>query len=254
MKKWSWILWLQEIDGRRVKAILNLFYGFLGAVLFHAVLFWAILLVRPWESEATFDQAERLSVEVLYDVSEQMALFDPRPMLLPTEWNVANAGSLGDIVREELPIFEDYEYRFAKEEGGFVTSYGNSWGRSMELRDVQLAFDFPQLDQLGTSVVEQAKPRNSQLVVRLRKPSTGELLHEAIIQQQDVSDLSSRWPGWAPVMYFVTVADSFFMQGATVLESSGYQELDLILQDMAKNGLENRGFWRDGLYLMEVGL
>lgn len=236
-------------------SVINLLTGVLAAIGFHALLYLATLVFpKVGEPVLRVDHSKRLSVQVLSEVSEQMALFDPRPMLLPTEWNAANAGDLEDLVDEELPIFEDYEYRFAREEGGFVTTYGNPWGGDFELRDVQLAFDFPQLDQIGSGSEKRGMARDSVVTVRLLDPGSGRLLHEETLLRENVEEFREKWPGWAPVTYFITVVDSFFMHGATVLDSSGHQDLDIALQQLAKNGLENRGIWKDGSYILEVGL
>lgn len=230
------------------------FLGLVGAIAFHIVLIWLATFAGPFASESVAVRDEGMTVEVLSEIPAQMALFDPRPMLVPTRWNVSNARDVGEVVDEELSIFDAYEYRFAKEEGGFINSYGNSWGTGLELRDVQLVFDFPQLDQMGRGAVKQVAARSQVLHVRLRDPKTGTILHEEELMAVEMADLSVQWPGWSPATFWVTVADSFFMHGFMVLDSSGYQEMDLLLEKMTKDGLKTVGIWPDGSYLLEVGL
>ena len=101
------------------------------AGIFHLGLLWGVVLV--WDSDP--DRTERISkpqtVEVSYVNSNQLTrsfeLFDPRPLLIPTEWNYATTQYLRDVLQEEKQIFADYDPMYRSEAGDFVSTFGDRW-------------------------------------------------------------------------------------------------------------------------------
>lgn len=227
--------------------------GIACAALAHASIYWAVAFFHPFEKEFQEEEKGALSIEVLDSIKSEMDLFDPRPLLLPTRWNAANAERLGDFFEEEKPIFSEYSYGFGGEQNSMVALYGNRWEVSGDAATLGLSFGFPKLDQLW--VKRKPLPSTPQPALRLRlvDPGSGKAVFEGKIASAEAEEFERTWPGWSPVVFIATYLDSFLVSGFAILEGSGYGDLDIRLEQLAFERLLQRGFFADGSYLVEIG-
>tara|TARA_B110000037_G_scaffold164778_1_gene186352 strand:- start:322 stop:987 length:666 start_codon:yes stop_codon:yes gene_type:complete len=219
----------------------------------HSSIYWTVAWFHPFEKEYEKEEKGALTVEMLNSVPQEMNLFDPRPLLLPTVWNTANAERLGDFVEEEKAIFAAYGYDYGTVEDSLVTLYGNRWSSGGDVEAIGLSFEYPALNGFGVRDVIEMSEKDSVLKVRLLDPGTGgELFADSVISAES-DEFEQSWPAWVPVTFLVNYVDSFLLSGFGVLESSGYRELDLHLERLAFERLLSRGILPDGYYLVEIG-
>ena len=227
------------------------------AGIFHLGILWGIVIV--WDNED--DSIERISkpqtVEVSYVNSDQLMrsfeLFDPRPLLIPTEWNFATTERLEEVLQEEKQIFADYDPMYRSEAGDFVSTFGDRWEGIDSYQDLQSRFG----EELfrGLSSVREKKPEalGQSIEVSVFRPATGERVFRKVYYINAAEDLANAWPDWRPARFLASVEKSFLVTRMNVLESSGYQEVDEKLERLLASQLIGKGLFEDGPYLVEVG-
>lgn len=230
------------------------------AVLVHVSLYWGVALTRS--SDQALKRQGRQFTEINYldsaaaerwaVLSQQMSLFDPRPLLLPTDWNVANVAGLLENRQEEAAIFPEFAPMFELEDGNYVDDFGNVLADYDRLASAQIEFGFPPFRELGRRVSETEFVGEPGMAVVLRRPASGEELSRFIIYNEAVSALDAAWPDRGPVSLLATVRDSFQVGGLAVLESSGFDGADLEIGRIAYESFSRLGVLRDGVYVLEI--
>ncbi len=229
------------------------------AAIIHIALFWGVALINyvlepsgDWTEEKA--KIEYVQVE---RVEEQMTLFDPRPLLLPTNWNFASIGPLDDlkIFEDEEPIFEDYDPMFAAEDGNFVFRYGNPWSIRDDSRESLSSFEVNRFAQLRQKERARSEHGELGLHVSLKDPISGRVLHSesSSLYNNAALEISRQWPSWSPVTFLVTVLDSFLLSQISIVESSGFDDVDKKLGDLIAHGLLSGAQAPDGVYFVEIG-
>ncbi len=229
------------------------------AVVFHVALFWSVVLTR--ETKQVLRRNARQFTEIQYFdsrtterselLSQQMSLFDPRPLLLPTEWNASNVSRLSDFTQEEAALFPDFAPMFELEGGEYLDDFGSSPASFEQLAAAQVEFDFPLFDGIGR--VERPLPtaQAKAIEARLLDPQTGAVLRSAAIYK-GVDSLARDWPDWQPAVLLATVREGFLGGGLSVVRSSGYSEADQALRRLAGEFVRSSGALRDGVYFVEI--
>lgn len=231
-----------------------------AAVMVHVGLYWGVAWTRS--SDQKLKRQDRQFTEIEYfdaktvDQSElmtqRMSLFDPRPLLLPTEWNAANAARLWGGWQEEAEIFPEFTPMFELEDGNYLDDFGNVQAYYDGLSAAQSEFTSPLFRQLGRrdeGVEFKQAPGVALLVVN---PLDGVELSRIIIYNDAVRAFLGEWPDWKPVTMLATVKDSFQLGGLSVLASSGFDAADRQLGVIAYAHFSRLGQLEDGVYLLEI--
>ncbi len=233
--------------------------AFAAAVLFHLALFWAVLWTR--EPSQRLRRSSRQFTEIQYFdskamersdlLNQQMTLFDPRPLLLPTEWNASNLRQSSDFTREESDLFADFAPMFEIEDGDYLDDFGNAPAIYEGLATVQVNFDYPLFDKIASKERRGLDPQPPVVEATLHDPGTGELLRRATIYNI-AEALARRWPDWQPATFIVNVRNSFLEGGVSVSRSSGYAEADQLLQGAVDEVIAGGERLADGVYFIEM--
>lgn len=227
-------------------------------ILFHLVLFWGVALTRESKQVLTrstrqftkiqyFDRDTRERSEIL---SQQMTMFDPRPLLLPTEWNAASASQLRNFIEEE--IFSDFEPLYELGDGNYLDDFGNVPAEYGQLSVAQADFDFSIFNQVGRQEKQINYEQELGFSFILKNPRSGEEIKNATIYNSDIEEVNGDWPDWEPVVFLATVEDSFQVGGLAVLKSSGYDEADRFLSEQTRLVFREMVRLEDGVYLVEI--
>lgn len=226
----------------------------------HIVLFWSVFwtkepqqrLKRPTRQLTEihyFDTEATERSEVLF---QEMTLFDPRPLLLPTEWNAANVWRLGEVVQEEQDLFPSFGPMFELEDGDYLEDFGNVAAYYERLTMAQADFDYELFAALGRESRPIAAAPEAGLELVVMDPSTGFETASTTIYNNVTESLSEQWPDWQPTSLLATVKDSFLVGGLAVVRSSGYVEADQLIQMLASGIIPTLGRLNDGVYLVEM--
>ena len=233
------------------------------AGIFHVALFWAVVFFNPPERKSASQADHHTAYEYVKAgsavnsalVAEQIALFDPRPLLLPTKWNAGNADTIRDFIDDERDIFEDFQPQFRSGDGNFANSYGNRWNELESVLSAQVGFEASVLNAFGRKAEAPPSFAREGFETRVIDLSSGEeLFSDRIYNNEARSTLVHGWPEWRPAQFLVSVADSFAVQEITVVSSSGSSGADELLRGVALSGILRRGLLEDGSYLVKIGL
>lgn len=229
-----------------------------AAALFHVALFWSVVLTR--ETKQVLRRNARQFTEIQYFdartterselLNQQMTLFDPRPLLLPTEWNVSNVSRLSDFTQEEVALFPDFAPMFELEGGDYLDDFGNAPASFEQLAAAQVEFDFPLFVGIGRKGHPLPAAQAKSLEARLLDPRTGVTLRSAAIYK-GVESLGRNWPDWQPAVVLATVRDSFLSGGVSVVRSAGYNDADQVLRGLTRDFVHGLGALEDGVYFVE---
>lgn len=245
-----------------MKKVFNWIMALGCAGIVHVGLFWTVGLVYPFSRERQVVKSDRLEISYLDTrgrkesalVMQRLSIFDPRPLLLPTDWNSASAQRVGDFVQEETPLFSDYDPVFQSDEGDFIERFGNRWESNSEIAESQMTFSFNWLEPMGRKSQPSYRGGDRELSLVLRNIATGEIVDSSSLYNTDAQAIIKNWPDWEPATFMLTISDSFVLPGIAVLVSSGYPEVDSLLQDLVTSSTVKRWVLPDGPYLLEVGL
>ncbi|MDQ8187254.1 hypothetical protein [Pelagicoccus sp. SDUM812002] len=235
-------------------------WAFVATVMVHVILYWGVALTR--DSGQKLRRQERQFTEIRYldsrssDHSEvlaqQMSLFDPRPLLLPTEWNSANAVSLLGFWQEEAEIFPEFTPMFELEDGNYIDDFGNVPANYEQLSMAQVDFGFLPFRELGRSTLSVSYEEAQGVSLVAFDPSSGSEVSRINIYNDALDDLGSQWPDRRPLTLLATVEGSFQVGGLSVVESSGFDEADREMSAIAYANFPKLGLLEDGVYLLEM--
>lgn len=225
----------------------------------HLSLYWGVALTR--DSDQKLRRQDRQFTEIHYidtkmaDRSEvlkqQMTLFDPRPLLLPTRWNAANSARLVSQP-EEAEIFPEFSPMFESEDGNYIEEFGNVPALYDRLSVAQGDFGFQPFLELGRSEAGNSYLEEPGMSVSVQDPSSGAELGRIHIYNEAVARLDRNWPGRRPATLLATVEDGFQVGGLAVVVSSGFDDADRELSSIAYSNFLRLGQLEDGVYLLEI--
>lgn len=235
-------------------------WGIAFAVVFHLGLYWSVALTR--DSNQTLRRQTRQFTEIQYIDSEtaersdalnqEILLFDPRPLLLPTEWNTANAQGLNDYWQEEGDIFPPFAPMFELEDGNYIDDFGNVPANYDELTLAQSEFGFPPFRELGRQEFEGTFTQEQGFSMTVRDLADGREVQAYVIYNDASVEVLREWPGLGPATFLATVKDGFPAAGLSVVNSSGFDEADRRLNGIVSGGFSEVDGLVDGVYLLEI--
>ncbi len=226
----------------------------------HIGLFWVIaFLDEPADGPL---QSSDAGMQLVYigqesgDISvvmqQQFELFDPKPLIQPTEWNTANFDRVADYVEADLDIFVDYEPIYESADGDFVSAYGNSWQVAGSPAHTVLQFPFEETSQFGRVDVEREGSVREGIELEIVRIRTGEVVYEYAYYNnaaREVIDLSGTW-GIASLV--VRIEDSFLVGLPLIHQSSGNAETDERISELVVRELLPKGLLNSGSYQVKI--
>lgn len=231
-----------------------------AAVLVHVTLYWGVALTR--DSGQKLRRQERQHTEINYldaqsteqseVLTQRMNLYDPRPLLLPTKWNSANAVSMLGFWQEEAEIFPAFAPMFELEDGNYIDDFGNVPANYEQLSAAQVDFGFLPFQELGRSRLEVDYQEEQGVSLAAVDPASGRELKRIYIYNDAVAALDSQWPDRRPATFLATVEGSFQVGGLSVVESSGFDEADREMTSIAYANFPELSLLEDGVYLLEM--
>lgn len=231
-----------------------------GGAILHVGLFWMVGVVGDPEESDRVSQVNGASIRFVGSNSEEMsplmkeqiALFDPKPLMKPTRWNGANFErlELKDDAGEGL--FVDYAPMFASDTGDFIESYGNQWAVAPEPKKTQLGFPISVSKQFGRGERSVDPQLEESLGLETIRLDTGETIARQSVYNNAALEISKRELGWDSVEFVVEVMDSFAAGAATVARSSGFPEIDREFSELLRRELLPKGLLSNGSYLVRI--
>ncbi len=232
-------------------------WAFVATILVHVSLYWGVALTR--DSGQRLRRQERQHTDIHYVdsgstelLAQQMSLFDPRPLMLPTEWNSANAVSLLENGQEEAEIFPEFAPMFELEDGNYIDDFGNVPANYEQLSMAQVDFGFLPFRQLGRSEQSLDYEEEQGVTLSVLDPASGRELKRIYIYNDAIRALEERWPDCRPATLLATVEGSFQVGGLSVVESSGFDGADREMSSIAYSNFPALGLLEDGVYLLEM--
>lgn len=204
---------------------------------------------RQYTEIQYFDQKATERSEVL---RQEMMLFDPRPLLLPTRWNAANATALTDFLQDEGEIFPDFLPMFEVEDGNYIDDFGNSVASYDNLGAAQVDFSGNLFERIAGEPEQTFEPLPVGSQVTLRDPRSGGEVASVSIYSEGIERLNQDWPEWRPATFLATIEESFVIGGLSVVKSSGFDEVDQAMRGILRSYFPDLKQLEDGVYLVEI--
>ncbi len=235
----------------------------IGAIV-HLAIYWALVLVAKPPSrgsavrteEATFRYLGKDQVELSAVMQQQLELFDPKPLVQPTQWNMANFDGRFDrieaFVGDDRDPFIDYVPNYGNEKGDFISAFGNSWRPADSAEEVFLDFPMDRAKGFGRRVlnVQFVEDESFELkIIRLNDGAT-------VVDRQYESELAleiRQLPGdWGSAAFLVQIVDSFQVGLPITENGSGSTEADSRLRHLVETVLIPQGELSDGFYAVQI--
>ncbi len=226
----------------------------------HVGLFWLIGWVGDGEPAQRAAPSGGASIRFVGSTTEEMsplmleqiALFDPKPLMKPTRWNGANFSRIELSEDAGTALFVDYAPMFASDTGDFVASFGNEWKGAPEPKETQLQFPVATLAQFGRGSLATADRVPESLGLEVVNLRTGETIERRRVYNNAALDIAALETGWDSVEYLVEILDSFAAGAATVVKSSQFPEIDRRFSELMRRELLPKGLLINGSYLIRI--
>ncbi len=228
----------------------------------HIGLFWLVgVLSEPadrsrerHEKGASLQFIGADTVELSPVMQQQIELFDPKPLLLPTEWNavVTRLNRLEAYVDDDADLFVDYEPVFRSEDGNFVGSFGNSWRPAGSPKENQLAFPFAVTERFGRASISRSQEEIDGISLEVVRVGTGEFVYSRSHYNNAAQEIMEFEELWEPASFLVQIVDSFQVSVPSTARSSGFPEIDQKLGVLIMRDLLPKGLLANGSYLVWI--
>ncbi len=227
----------------------------------HIGIFWGLAFLAPTKENIGPKERED-SVKVAYigsdtsDLSlpmkQQIELFDPKPLMQPTEWNTANFDRVEAYVEEDLEIFVDYEAIYGSEEGEFVSAFGNAWSPADSASEVMLDFPFQVTRQLGRVARDNPRLDREGVDLEIVRMRDGETVFEESYYNNVAVEILEIPGDWGLASFLVQIVDSFQVGSPSIDQSVGNSEADSKLSDLIVRELMPKGLLTNGSFHVKL--
>lgn len=231
------------------------------AAIAHLGLYWSLSLLNSERSFGLGDKPDNQRIvyrdsrsigEGTVAEKELAMLLDPKPLLLPTEWNTARVEDIDEIYREDQIIFDELKPEFQEESGDYSHRFGNPSVPHVSVADTQLSFEFRRTEMMGRRKKEVRPAIEDAIRVMIRRPRSGEVVFQKSLYYNVAPKLESIRRDWEPALLLADVEHSFFSQNYIWIKSTGYQEIDELIPGLLSDEILPRGTLSDGPYLIEI--
>ncbi len=227
----------------------------------HIGIFWGLAFLAPTKDESR-PKNQKIGAKVSYigsdtgDLSlimkQQIELFDPKPLMQPTIWNMANFDRVEAYVEADLEIFVDYQPIFGSENGAFVSAFGNTWSPAGSARAELLDFPFQVTRQFGRVAVETPRLDREGIELEIVRMRDGEVVFEEAYYNNVAKEIIEMPGNWGIASFIVQVADSFLVGRPSTDQSAGNLEADSKLSDLAVRELMPKGLLTNGSFQVRI--
>ncbi|MDG2255934.1 MAG: hypothetical protein P8L49_13345 [Opitutaceae bacterium] len=226
----------------------------------HIGVFWMVALVSDSDEANRKRQSKGASLQYIGSdteelsqvMKEQIMLFDPKPLMKPTQWNWANFERIEDYSNVDSAPFPDYAPLFSSDSGNFVESFGNSWSRAGVPRENQLAFPYVATRQFGREESIRSRSGLEGLGVEIVEVGTGRSVVSKATSVSVGRSVLEVEEAWESVEFLVQVVDSFQVGTPSTVQSSRFPEIDRKLSELMTKELLPKGLLLNGSYLVRI--
>ena len=235
----------------------------LGSIV-HAAIYWALILVERPEPKgsakrpegAVFRYLGKDQVELSPIMQQQLELFDPKPLVQPTQWNLANSDDrfnrIEEFVEDDMDLFIDYLANYGDEKGDFISAFGNSWRQAEDASKVFLGFSIDRTKGFGRRDRNLQSVKDESIELDIVRLNDGESVLERSYGN-DVARQVRELPGdWGSASFIVQILDSFQVGLPVTERGSGSLEADARLMSFVETEFIPKGELRDGFYLVQI--
>ncbi len=182
-------------------------------------------------------------------MTQQIELFDPKPLMQPTDWNTANFDRVEAYVEADLEIFVDYQPIYSSEDGAFVPLFGNAWKSAGSPKAALLEFPFEATRQFGRVAIETPKLAGDGVELEVIRMHDGQVVFEGSYYNSVAQEIVALPGNWGIASFVIQVVDSFRVGLPLTDQSVGNLEADrqlseLVLRELLPKGLLNNGSFR----------
>ncbi len=230
-----------------------------GAII-HIGIFWIIGALADSEevdrkrrvTGATLQFIGSDTEELSLVMREQIMLFDPKPLMMPTQWNGASFEPNEAYENENSAIFVDYLPMFVSDSGDFVASFGNSWHRAGSPREIQLEFPFVVAKQFGREAANRPQAIREGVGLEVIEVGSGRTVISRDVYSNDAPSVFELEEAWESVEFLLQVMDSFQEGVPLVVQSSRFPDIDRKLGEILTKELLPKGLLGNGSYLVRI--
>lgn len=226
----------------------------------HIGVFWMVAVVSnsdevEWTKRpegATLQYIGSDTEELSQVMKEQIMLFDPKPLMKPTQWNGANFDPLKDYSNAESTPFSDYAPLFSSDSGDFVEPFGNSWSRAGSPRENHLAFPYVATRHFGRENLKRSSSEPAGLELEVVAVGSGRTVFSKDVSINVSRSVLELEEAWESVEFLLQVVDSFQVGTPSTVQSSRFPEIDRKLSELMTKELLPKGLLINGSYLVRI--
>lgn len=182
-------------------------------------------------------------------MKQQLELFDPKPLMQPTDWNTANFDRPDAYVEADLEIFVDYEPIYGSEDGAFASAFGNQWTAPRSPKAALLDFPFEATSQFGRVALSLPQLKGEGVELEIVEMDDGTVVFENVYYNSAAQEILEIPGTWGIASFIIQVVDSFQVGLPLIDESVGNLTADgrvseIVVADLLPKGLLNNGSFR----------
>lgn len=235
----------------------------IGAIV-HVAIYWALILVEKPSSSGSAARAEgaafrylgKEQVELSPVMQQQLELFDPKPLVQPTQWNLANFDGRFDrieaFVGDDMDLFIDYVPNYGNEKGDFISAFGNSWRPAESPEEVFLDFSMDRSKGFGRRALDGEFVEDDSFELKITRLSDGVNVLEQDYSGELALDVRQLPGEWGSASFLVLIVDSFQVGSPITERGSGSSEADRRLRLLVETALIPKGALPDGFYALQI--
>ncbi len=227
----------------------------------HIGIFWAIVFLDSQPETLTPQREDKANIVYVGpdtdDLSpimrQQIELFDPKPLMQPTEWNTSNFDRVeAYYVEEDLQIFVDYEPIYESEDGDFVTTFGNAWTPADAPAQTALSFPVDATRGVGRVSLKLSSDFEEGVALEVIRMGSGETVFQNTYYNNAALEILGIPGDWGIASFTVLVVDSFLAGLPSIEESSGNPETDRRISELTVRKLLPKGLLDSGAYRVRI--
>ena len=226
----------------------------------HVGIFWMVAVVSNSDEAERKNRSEGATLQYIGSdteelsqvMKEQIMLFDPKPLMKPTQWNGANFERIEDYSNAESTPFPDYAPLFSSDSGDFVEPFGNSWSQAGSPRENHLAFPYVATRHFGRENLKRSSSGSAGLELEVVEVGSGRTVFSKEISINIARSVLVLEEAWKSVEFLLQVVDSFQVGTPSTVQSSRFPEIDRKLGELMTKELLHKGLLINGSYLVRI--
>jgi len=182
-------------------------------------------------------------------MKQQLELFDPKPLMQPTDWNTANFDRPDAYLEADLEIFVDYQPIYGSEDGAFASAFGNQWTATESPKAALLDFPFDTTSHFGRVALNVPQLEDKGVELEIVEMNDGTVVFEDVFYNNAAREILEIPGSWGIASFIIQVVDSFQVGLPLIDQSVGNLNADgrlseIVVADLLPKGLLNNGSFR----------